>query len=419
MNTAALRRNCDHVYKTVVTPNDQTTHAYRWFGRDATNQTKNGLIYATDQLSARVLLYDQGISVLRIRRTYQWGLFKPRVSRQMLIYFMYQLSVVARCGIAMSPALMVISQALPHRGLSVVIESIRHQLENGVSLSRALERHPDIFDGTVRTLIRAGEHSGDFTRMLERAAQYLNAGESMRRQIRQILFYPLLLGALAGLMLMFLMMHLIPTFARSFETFNAELPWLTRVVIGIAEHFAYWGPALLMGAIGLLMLLYYGRHTGVLRYLLAIMCKHVPILAPLLLEIRMARFCGVAADTLTAKINLVDALHLATEASGDYLLMRSVATNNTLEEGSTLHAWMRDNGCFPPLLVHMTHIGENAGQLSEILRFLSAHYEKQLEYRMKRLGALLEPVIIVVLGALIGGLILAMYLPIFELGNIF
>jgi type IV pilus assembly protein PilC len=397
----------------------ENSSAYRWHGIDSTGATHSGIINAPDMLSARVSLYEQGIANARIRREYKFRLPGKRVSRQSIMHFMYQLSLVARCGVAISPALGLISKATENRTLKTLIESVRHKVENGTPLSRALESSLEIFDPTACALIRAGERSGMFVEMLERATKHIGLSESMHRQIRQAMFYPMLLIVLACLMLAFMMIYLIPVFARNFESLGGELPWFTLTVINLSSDFTRHAPMIVILFMILTAVFYCGRRNQMLRYLIHRMSMYLPLISPLLLEMRMARFCGVAAETLRAKIGLPDALRLASEASGDYVLMRAInIAPDTIGESATLHTWMRKHDCFPPLLTHMVRVGEDAGQLSEILHFLSVHYEKELAHRTKRYSALLEPLVILFISIFIGALVLAMYLPVFELANV-
>lgn len=399
--------------------NAKTLRAFRWSGLNANGNKCSGLVYAANKLSARVSLYGKGINATRLRQDYQLWSHNTYVPIEKLGHFMYQLSTVVRCGMAISPALSIVARATQHRGLSAIIEDINCFLENGISLSHALENHPKIFDTTVCALIRAGEHSGTLATMLERAANYLIEGEAMRAQIRQALFYPVLLSALAVLVLMFFMLEVIPAFAQSFAAFNAELPLLTRLVIDAANLFAEYSVWLLMCLVALFIALYGMRRSTRLRYVMAHIKRRVPFLTPIFVNTYMARFCMVLATMLEAKITLTDALRLAGSASSDYLLTRLTATaSHALSGSAALHTWMSASGQFPLLLTHMVYVGESTGRLTDVLRFLTKHYEKELKYKTQRLNAILEPSIIAMLSIVIGILILAMYLPIFELGNI-
>lgn len=397
----------------------KVAYPFRWTGVDASGGTCSGVVYASSKRSARVLLYGRGIRTSKLRRKHYNISTERGVPTEALVHFMYQLTTVVECGVSISPALDILVHTTQHRGLRALIDKIRQHLENGISLGKALENYPHIFDPTVRALISTGEYGGTFSFMLRRATEHVQHAGALRRQMRQALFYPTLIGILAVLVSIFLIFKVVPAFAQSFATFNAELPTLTRRTIAIAESIQRHWPILLTTLTLLPSTLYYLRHTTVLRHISAYCGRHLPIISTLLLEKRMAQFCAVAASTLEAKIPVAQALQLAGAASGDPILTRETLVGaQTLSGAPALHEWVAHSKQFPPLLVQMVYVGESTGRLVEVLRFLATHYEQQIKYRTQRLSALLEPLLITILGLFIGVLILAMYLPIFELGNI-
>ena len=396
---------------------------YQWVGHDRTGQAVSGLLLADSPGQVRDLLRNQRIRATRIRR--RWAMparfsFKPPIKPRDIARFTRQLATLLHAGIPLLQAFDALDRGEPSSTLKDMLQDVRAQLEQGSTLHQALQRHAG-FDMLYCNLVMAGELSGTLDSLLERIAYHLEKTETLRANLRSALIYPCAILAIAALVLILILVYVVPAFENIFTSFGADLPWLTRVVIALSEGVQEHG-VLALGACpalgwGLKVLIH--KNTQWQHHLHGLLLR-LPIAGSLTRHACTARWSRTLATLFTAGIPLTEALAAVTGVTGNFRFQTATQSmQRQLIRGQSLsQALSSTQGLFPAMVVQMCAIGEESGALDTMLDKTAAHYEHDVENTVSRLTTLLEPIIMVVLGLLIGGLVLALYLPIFQMGQV-
>lgn len=331
-----------------------------------------------------------------------------------------QLATMAQAGIPIVQALELLRQGSMPGAWPSTLQDLADQIMAGSSLAQALTRHPRHFSVLYRQMVAAGELSGNLAGTLEQLAETLDRNERLRSRLRSALLYPVMVLGVAALVVTLLLLWVVPVFEEVFESFGASLPWPTRMIILLSQGLTgmLWPLLLTMGVVALLArssLLRARWPAWRDRWLL-----RLPLIGPLLQMSVLARWSQTLASLLSAGLPLAEALGPAGQASGHPAYERaSVYLQRHITQGSSLHGAMASHPRFPPMLVQMCATGEETGTLEILLRRAGDWMAGEFETRTQSLTALLEPLIIVILGLAIGGILVAMYLPIFQLGRVF
>jgi type IV pilus assembly protein PilC len=396
---------------------------YQWVGHDRTGQAVSGLLLADNPSQVRDLLQNQRIRATRIRR--RWTMparfsFKPPIKPRDIARFTRQLATLLHAGIPLLQAFDALDRGEPHSTLKDMLRDVRSQLEQGSPLYQALQRHA-AFDMLYCNLVMAGELSGTLDTLLERIAVHLEKTENLRANLRSALIYPCAILAIAALVLILILVFVVPAFENIFTSFGADLPWLTRVVIALSEGVQEHGvPALgacLTLGWGLKVLMH--KNTQWQHHLHGLLLR-LPIAGSLTRHACTARWSRTLATLFAAGIPLTEALAAVSGVTGNVRFQTATQSmQRQLIRGQSLsQALSSTQGLFPAMVVQMCAIGEESGALDTMLDKTAAHYEHDVENTVSRLTTLLEPIIMVVLGLFIGGLVLALYLPIFQMGQV-
>jgi type IV pilus assembly protein PilC len=400
-------------------------HRYVWHGNDRQGKKTTGEILADNPNEVAQQLRQQRIRATRIRRQYALPTWiqhraKPRVSASDITHFTRQLATLLHAGVPLLQAFGILNRGDDKTALKTIIRDLHAQIEGGVALNQALRQHPE-FDALYCNLIAAGELAGMLDTMLERLALHLEKSEALHTTIRSALIYPAAVLSIAGAVLVLILVFVVPAFQNIFASFNAELPWLTRWVIGLSEGLQHHGPWL----IGLILIGSWWLKQQVRqrihwrRYLHSLLLR-MPIAGPLTRHACTARWTRTLATLFAAGVPLTEALEAVQGVTGHLLFQSATQGIQTqLIQGQALsHALENTKGLFPAMVVQMCAIGEESGALDHMLEKTADHYEREVDTTVARLSTLLEPFIMVVLGLLIGGLVMALYLPIFQLGQV-
>ena len=400
-----------------------TKHHYRWVGHDRTGQVLSGLLVADSPHHVHDLLKIQRIRATHIRR--DWALpiglsLKPKLKPREIARFTRQLATLLRAGIPLLQAFDALDRGEPDSPLKEILRDVRAQLEQGSPLHQALHRHP-AFGMLYCNLVLAGELSGTLDSLLEGIAHHLEKTEALRASLRSALIYPCAILAIAALVLTLILIVVVPAFQTIFSSFGADLPWLTRLVIKLSESIQQHGVALLSAGLAL----GWGLKSLIQKN---VKCQHhlhglllrLPIAGALTRHACTARWSRTLATLFAAGIPLTEGLDAVAGVTGNVRFQTATqAMQRQLMRGQSLsHALASTQGLFPPMVVQMCAIGEESGSLETMLDKTAAHYEHDVENTVSQLTTLLEPIIMVVLGLLIGGLVLALYLPIFQMGQV-
>ena len=397
-----------------------TESEFLWHGINPQNQRVNGVFIASNQSVAREELKRCGILVLNIRlKPAPWFHYQPRISDNDITVFSRQLANLIKVGIPLLEALDVIHKGLRHRGMIKLVSSLRNQIKNGDSLSQALAQHPANFDNFFCQLIATGEQAGVLELLLERLASYRENSAALKKKVRKALTYPMAVLMIALAITAVLLIWVIPTFEALFSSFGANLPLLTRSIIALSNSFQQNGWILMLVPLIGYGLNRYRKTSSTFDYRIQATLLRVPLLGSLIRKSVMARFALTLGTVLAAGLPLVDGLGSVANVCGNAVYQQAlIRIRNQIASGQSLQFAINQNQLFPPLVVQMITIGESSGNLDSMLIKIADYYSEEVNYLIDHLTSLIEPLLMIILGLLIGGLILAMYLPIFSLGNV-
>ena len=349
---------------------------------------------------------------------------RSRRSRQVktadIAVFARQLAALARAGVPLVQALEVIASGIDKPALATLVGDIHAEVSAGSSFAAALGRHPQHFEALFCNLVAAGEQSGALPTMLERVATYKENAERLRARLRRAMTYPVAVLCVALIVSGILLVQVVPQFQQIFAGFGAELPASTQLVVRLSAFVRDGWPTLLAGAAALA----FGAKAALRRMAsgrraLDRLKLRLPVFGAVARDAAVARCTRTLATAFGSGVPLVEALRSVAGAAGNAVFERAVLVlREEVAAGREINAAMRDGGAFPPMVVQMVAVGEASGTLEQMLERVAEWYEGQVEEAVDRLAALAEPAIMVVLGLLIGGMVAAMYLPIFQLGGV-
>lgn len=396
--------------------------AYTWSGINKRGEKVNGILDARSTALVKAELRKQGISVKKVSKKRK-PLFSQRSKKIQpldIAVFTRQMSTMMESGIPLIQSFDIVAKGQSNEKMMDLILSIKTSVESGLTLAESLKKHPDYFNDLYCSLIDAGEQSGALEIMLDNLASYKEKVESIKKKIKKALFYPIAVLIIAFLVSAALLIFVVPQFEELFKGFGADLPGLTRVVIDLSEFFqAYW--YFIFGALtGLIWCFFYFKKTSEkFAYQIDKFSLKFPIIGQILKKAAIARFARTLSITFAAGMPLVDALKSVSGATGNILY--SDATNQIKEEVSTgqqMQFAMRKTNLFPNMVIQMVAIGEESGSLESMLLKVADFYEEEVDAAVDSLSSLLEPLIMSILGVMVGGLVVAMYMPIFKLGAV-
>ena len=398
---------------------------YAWRGIDREGKVVTGDMAATTPEEVRQRLREQRIRATRIQRQYTWpaGLTwrsTPRTTARHITQFTRQLATLLHAGVPLLQAFQILERGENNAALQVILRSLHADIESGMALNLALRRHV-AFDVMYCNLVAVGEVAGMLDTMLERLANHLEKSEALRTTVRTALVYPAAVLGIATVVLVLILVFVVPAFQNIFASFGAELPWLTRCVIALSDGLQEYGLYLFFALMSLAWWLrrLIQKHMHWQRYLHGLLLR-VPIAGTLTRNTCTARWTRTLATLFAAGVPLTEALEAVQGVTG-HLLFQSATQDiqAQLIQGRALSEGLDStHGLFPSMVVQMCAIGEESGALDHMLKKTAEHYEREVESTVARLSTLLEPFIMVVMGVLIGGLVMALYLPIFQLGQV-
>lgn len=397
------------------------TYRYRWEGKDANGATHTGELNAKGHAELRAQLRRQGISVRTIRRQRTSRSRSGRsVSASDITLFSRQLATLIQSGVPLLQALEVIGKGFEQFAMRQLIIELTQDIAAGNSLTAALRKKPNHFDTLFCNLVEAGEQAGALDVMLQRIATYKEKSEVLKKKIKKAMTYPIAVLLVAVLVSGILLIKVVPQFQGVFASFNAQLPVFTLWVIGLSEALQRHGLWLLLGTACAAAIIHHRYSaSATLRHRLDALLLKVPVTGQLLQLSAIARFARTLSTTLAAGVPLLEALDSVAAATGNSVLKEAVLRlKQHVATGTQIHVAMASSGVFPGMAIQMTAIGEESGTLDSMLNHVATYYESEVDNLVDNLTTLMEPAIMVVLGIVVGGLVIAMYLPIFKLGQV-
>jgi len=333
-----------------------------------------------------------------------------------LAIFTRQFSVMIDAGLPLVQCLEILGKQEPHKNFSAVILKVREDVESGAALADAMKKHPKTFDALYSNMIAAGEAGGILDTILKRLAVYIEKSVKLQGDVKSAMIYPVAVIVIAGIVVAAILWKVIPTFASLFAGLGAQLPMPTRVVIALSDFLVAYGWLLIiaMGLAGYAVKSYYATKGG--RHVIDALLLKTPILGNILRKVAVARFCRTLSTLLASGVPILDGLDITARTAGNVIIEDAVQTTRTsIERGETISAPLRETKVFPSMVVQMINVGETTGALDAMLSKIADFYEDEVDTAVAGLLTLMEPVMIAFLGVIVGGIVIAMYLPIFDL----
>ena len=401
---------------------------YAYKGVDARGKSVKGVRDADSAKALRGVLKRDGVLATEIleqseaarkaARDIDFGRLFRRVSQLDVAVATRQLSVLLRSGVPLVEALSALIEQLDHPELKNAFTDTRNQVNEGSTLANALKAHPKIFPSLYVNMVAAGEASGTLEEVLGRLAEFLDDQTRLQSKVRGALAYPIVMAVVVVLILFLMMSVVVPKVTAIFENFNQTLPWYTRLLIFVSDIFSnYWWllAAVLIGSI------YWFRRwqaTDEGRRKWDLFVLEIPLFGPLLIMVAVARFSRTLATLLSSGVPVLTAMDITRNVLGNTELMRVVEdARESVREGEGIAKPLRQGDRFPPIVTHMIAVGERTGQLEEMLIHVADAYDQQIEVRVGALTSILEPLLIVVMGAVVGGIAFAILMPLLQLNE--
>jgi type IV pilus assembly protein PilC len=393
---------------------------FLWEGKDRKGNRVKGRGLAKDELEMRSDLRRQGIAATRIRKERQLFKSEGKVTAEDIAVFSRQLATMLTAGIPMVQAFEIIGVGHDKPAMQKLVLAIKSDIETGNSLNQALAKHPLYFDDLFVNLVEAGEHAGALETVLDKIATYKEKTEALKKKIKKALFYPAAVLAVAVIVTVILLLFVIPQFESLFKGFGADLPAFTRMVIGMSRWMQANGWMLLGVVVAAAFTFsYFYKRSRPMRQFLDRMSLQIPVIGPILKKAAIARFARTLATMFAAGVPLVEAMKSVAGATGNIVYQDAVMKmRDEIATGMRMQRAMENTGLFPNMVVQMIAVGEESGSLDEMAGKVADFYEADVDAAVDGLSSLLEPLIMVILGVLVGGLVIAMYLPIFKLGAV-
>ena len=394
---------------------------FLWEGTDRKGNKVKGKSMAGDEASVRAELRRQGVVPSRIRKQSP-GLFKgtAKITPGDIAIFSRQLATMLAAGIPLVQAFEIVGNGHENQAMQKLILSIKGDVEGGSALAEALAKHPLHFDDLFVNLVEAGEQAGALETLLDKVATYKEKTEAIKKKIKKALTYPAAVLVVAFVVTIILLIFVIPAFEDLFQGFGADLPAFTRMVIDLSQFVRNqgWYLALLAGA-GIYAFFYFKKRSKAMRHFLDRSALKAPVIGPILQKAAIARYARTLSTMFSAGVPLVEALESVAGATGNIVYEQGVLQmKDEVATGQRLQQSMENTDLFPNMVIQMIAVGEESGSLDEMSAKVADFYEEDVDNAVDNLSSLLEPLIMAILGVLVGGLVVAMYLPIFKMGSV-
>jgi type IV pilus assembly protein PilC len=399
---------------------------FAYTGRTRAGQTVTGEKVAESMDAATAALKREQIQVTRIApvkakeedkaKSNAGGKTGKKVSAKSLAVFVRQFSVMIDAGLPLVQCLDILGSQEDDKNFAAVILATRTEVESGASLADAMRKHPKTFDPLFTNMIAAGEAGGILDTILKRLATYIEKAVKLKGQVQSAMIYPVAVIVIAGVVVGVILWKVIPTFASLFSGLGADLPLPTRIVIALSDNLVSYFPIILVagGAAGYGFKQYYATTNG--RRVIDATTLKMPVLGNIMKKIAVARFCRTLSTLISSGVPILDGLEITAKTSGNAIVEDAIMlTRKSIERGETISVPLKETKVFPSMVTQMIGVGEATGALDTMLGKIADFYEEEVDTAVAGLLTLLEPIMIAVLGVVVGGIVIAMYLPIFDL----
>ncbi len=391
-----------------------------WKGRTLAGESQAGEIEVARQEEAIEQLRKKRILVTSIRpkaRGFQMPkIGGPGVTTKDLAIFTRQFATMISAGLPLVQCLDILAKQSSKPSFGHIISDVTREVEAGSTLSDGLGKHKNVFDDLFRNMVAAGEAGGVLDEILMRLANYIEKADALKRKIQGAMVYPVVVLTVALGATAFMLMFIIPTFAKMFTDFGGELPLPTKIVLGLSAALkSFWWVMILAGvAITFAFTRYYATEGG--RRVVDAQLLKIPVLGDVLLKGAVARFTRTLGTLIASGVPILAGLEITARTAGNKIIAEAIMTARTsIREGETVAAPLKTSGVFPPMVVQMISVGEQTGALDEMLTKIAVFYEAEVDTAVDALTSIIEPIMIVVMGGIVGGMVISMYLPMFKL----
>jgi type IV pilus assembly protein PilC len=391
---------------------------FAWEGKDKSGKTVKGELRAASQIVVNATLRKQGILVTKVKKkSFSTG---KKITDKDITLFTRQLATMMKAGVPLLQSFEIVSKGHSNQSVAKLVQDIRTDIETGSSLNQAFRKFPLYFDALFCNLVAAGEQAGILEDLLTRLAIYKEKTQAIKGKIKSALFYPVSILVVAFVVTSVIMIWVVPAFKETFKSFGADLPTPTLVVMGISDFFVkYW--YLIFGTVGGSLYLFFQawRRSPQVQKFMDKALLLAPIFGEVIKKATIARWTRTLSTMFAAGVPLVESLDSVGGASGNIVYLEATKKIQTeVSTGTSLTSAMQNVNVFPSMVIQMVAIGEESGALDAMLSKVADFYEAEVDDAVESLSSLMEPLIMAILGVLIGGMVIAMYLPIFKMGSV-
>ncbi len=392
---------------------------FAYKARESGGKMTEGVVEAADQKAALARLREQKLSVTEIKAApVKKKFFKPKVDNKDVVIFSRQLSTLVSAGVPIVQGLNILEAQAENPAFKAVVSGLKTDIEAGLSIADAMRKHPTAFTELYVSMIKAGEVGGILDTILERLSAYLESAEVLRAKVKSALMYPTVVFSAAGLITIFLIMFVIPIFKDIFASFGAKLPFLTQMLINASDFLRtkilYIVPPIAIGVY--LFKKWLKTEKG--REKIDDISLKLPVFGILLKKVAIAKFTRTLGTLIKSGVPILQGLETVAKTSGNKIIERAIMNSyNSIKEGGRISDPLKKANIFPPMVIQMISVGEETGGLDNMLNKIADFYDQEVDTAVKGLTSMIEPIIIIVLGVVVGTIVIAMFMPMFSLGE--
>jgi len=397
---------------------------YTWEGRTRQGTTKKGVMEAASEAAVMAQLRAQTITPIGVKAKAKdllegLKLFKAGPNTRDLVIFTRQFATMIDAGLPLVQCLSILGEQQPKAGFKEVILGVKAEVEQGSTFADALGKHPKVFDDLYVNLVRAGEVGGILDTILNRLAQYMEKADKLKRKVKGAMVYPSAILVVSIGVITLLLVKVIPVFKKMFEEFGGALPAPTQMVVDLSEFMQQWILFILAGMIAVTFSFFWARRRlREFRYRSDAVFLKLPVFGSLLRKVAVARFSRTLGTMISSGVPILEALDICARTAGNLVIESAlIKTRTAISEGRTIAEPLEASGVFPGMVVQMIAVGEATGAMDQMLSKIADFYDDEVDAAVAALTALLEPIMMVFLGGTVGGMLLAMYLPIFKIAE--
>lgn len=395
---------------------------FNYEGLDRNGRVQKGEITGNSPALIKADLRRKGLVKVKklTKKRAEMSMFQPGIKSQDIAVFSRQMATMMKAGVPLMRSFEIVAEGLENKKMAEMVVQMKNNVASGGSFAGALREHPKYFDDLFCSLVESGEQAGALETMLDRVALYREKAESLKKKVKSAMKYPITILVIAAIVTVILLLKVVPVFADMFSSFGADLPVPTQIVLNMSEWVQSNG-LIGLGALVAFIILFQQamQRSKAFKHLIQRIMVKLPVFGPILYQSAMARYARTLSTTFAAGVPLVNALDSAAGASGNIVYETAISNvRRDVETGTELAVSMKSQGVFPPMLVQMVSIGEQSGSLDDMLAKAASIYEEEVDSLVDGLTSMMEPLIMAFLGIVVGGLVVAMYLPIFQMGSV-